>query len=105
MRENRAMVKRLGLRKHSSSSFQTYPPLGAASAGIQLPIGQGTHIWGNVLRCYARREPVRADPLTVPPVKPRPFATNFFFSRLPLFFLLTLGYVLLKRGRLRCGGG
>ncbi len=26
-------------------------------------------------------------------------------SRLPPFFLLTLSYVLLKRGRLRCGGG
>ena len=76
MRENRAMVKRLGLRKHSASSFQKYPPLGAAAAGIQLPIGQGTHIWGNVLRCYARRGPARAGPLTVPPVKLRPFATN-----------------------------
>jgi hypothetical protein len=30
---------------------------------------------------------------------------KIFFSRLPPFFLLTLGYVLLKRGRLRCGGG
>jgi hypothetical protein len=30
---------------------------------------------------------------------------DFFFSRLPPFFLLTLSYVLLKRGRLRCGGG
>jgi hypothetical protein len=29
----------------------------------------------------------------------------FFSSRLPPFFLLTLSYVLLKRGRLRCGGG
>ena len=76
MRENRAMVKRLGLRKHSVSSFQKYPPLGATTAGIQLPIGQDTHIWGNVLRCYARREPARAGPLTVPPVKPRPVATN-----------------------------
>jgi hypothetical protein len=72
MRENRAMVKRLGLRKHSVSSFQTYPPIGTAAAGIQLPIGQGTHIWGNVLRCYARRGPARAGPLTVPPVKLRP---------------------------------
>jgi hypothetical protein len=29
----------------------------------------------------------------------------FFSSRLPPFFLLTLSYVILKRGRLRCGGG
>ena len=77
MRENRAMVKRLGLRKHSASSFQKYPPLGTAAAGIQLPIGQDTHIWGTVLRCYARRGPARAGPLTVPPVKLRPFATNY----------------------------
>jgi hypothetical protein len=28
-----------------------------------------------------------------------------FFSRLPPFFFLTLSYVLLKRGSLRCGGG
>ncbi len=37
------MVKRLGLRKHSSSSFQKYPPLRAAEVWIQLPIGQGAY--------------------------------------------------------------
>jgi hypothetical protein len=77
------MVKRLGLRKHSASSFQTYPPLGEAAAGIQLPIGQDTHIWGNVLRCYVRRGPARSGPLTVPPVKPdpsRPIATTIWSS-------------------------
>ena len=69
--------KRLGSRIALRLKFPAYyPPLGAAAAGIQLPIGQGTHIWGNVLRCYARRGPTREDPLTVSPVKLRPFATN-----------------------------
>ena len=48
--------KRLGSRIALRLKFPAYyPPLEAAAAGIQLPIGQGTHIWGNVLRCYARR--------------------------------------------------
>jgi hypothetical protein len=69
--------KRLGSRITLRLKFPAYyPPVGAAAAGIQLPIGQDTHIWGNVLRYYARRWPARAGPLTVPPVKPRPFATN-----------------------------
>jgi hypothetical protein len=41
--------KRLGLRRHSASSFQKYPPLGAAAARIQLPIGQGARIQGGTL--------------------------------------------------------
>jgi hypothetical protein len=69
--------KRLGSRIALHVKFPAYyPPLGAAATGIQLPIGQVTHIWGNVLRCYARRGPTREGPLTVPPVKLRPFATN-----------------------------
>jgi len=68
MRENRAMVKRLGLRKPGEPqvSRNTLPSKGAVAVGIQLPIGQGAHIWGNVLRCYARRWPPRVGPLRCP---------------------------------------
>jgi hypothetical protein len=45
--------KRLGSRIVLRLKFPAYyPPLGAVAVGIQLPIGQGTHIRGNVLHCH-----------------------------------------------------